>query len=78
MSLDQSADGADPEQRQNPADDEVNKQPGFKDPIPEIAAGSLAQIPFRLLVQVDAGRHDLKLNELLLRCFDAYSAQQED
>jgi hypothetical protein len=33
---------------------------------------------FRRLFKSYAARHDLKLNELLLRCFDAYRAQQGD
>jgi hypothetical protein len=33
---------------------------------------------FRRSFKTYAARHDLKLNELLLRCFDAYRAQQGD
>jgi hypothetical protein len=33
---------------------------------------------FRRAFKTYAARHDLKLNELLFRCFDAYRAQQGD
>ena len=33
---------------------------------------------FRRAFKTYAARHDLKLNELLLRCFEAYRAQQGD
>jgi hypothetical protein len=33
---------------------------------------------FRRAFKTYAARHDLKLNELLLRCFDAYRVQQGD